>query len=57
MFEVKLGKKKYGVVPKRVFYKENRFPKVFWDVDIYVGDPWYPPANGWIHDFRYEINY
>ena len=59
MFEVRFEKKsgKYGFVPKSVFYKENKFAKVFWDVDVYFGDPWYPPAKGLIHNFEYQINY
>ena len=47
MFELKID-------DDQVFYKENKKAKVFWKVDGYVGDPWYPVANGWIADFIYE---
>jgi len=42
-------------VPKRVFYEENKNARVFWDIDIYFGDPWYPAAQGWLTEWKYEI--
>ena len=34
-------------------YKENKNAAVFKNVKVYAGDPWHPPANGYMLCFKY----
>ena len=36
-----------------VFNKENKNAAVFKNVKVYAGDPWHPPANGYMIHFKY----
>ena len=47
MYEIKIHR-------KRVFSLENKQAKIFEEVKVYAGDPWYPPVDGKIKNLWVE---